>query len=255
MSDYIKLSRRILDWEWYGDINTCRLFLHMLLKTNWKDGRFQGTEVPRGSFVSSIAKLAEETGLTERKVRTALEHLKMTGEVTSRSHSKFTVFTIKNYNCYQSNDTQSDRQATSNRQADDRQSTTIEEGKKGRNIKKGISNEIPEKKPFSEDAELNAAILGFIEFRKKIKAPMTEHAIKLLLKQLDKLAPGGEIPVKIAILEQSIVQGWKGIFPLKSEKSPGKDKPQNRFHNLEEHGYDYDNMVWEMMNAGGGKET
>ena len=254
MSDYIKLSRKILEWEWYGDINTCRLFLHMLLKANWKDGRFQGTEIPRGSFVSSLSKLSEETGLTERKVRTAFEHLKTTGEVTSRSHSKFTVFTIKNYDCYQSNDTQSDRQPTNNRQADDRQPTTIEEGKKGRNIKKSISNEIPEK-AFSENAELNTAILEFIEFRKKIKAPMTEHAIKLLLKQLDKLAPGGEIPVKIAILEQSIVQGWKGIFPLKSEKSSGKDKPQNRFHNLEEHGYDYDDMVWEMMNAGGGKET
>lgn len=136
MSDYIKLSRKILEWEWYGDINTCRLFLHMLLKANWKDGRFQGTEIPRGSFVSSLSKLSEETGLTERKVRTALEHLKTTGEVTSRSHSKFTVFTIKNYDCYQSNDTQSDRQPTNNRQADDRQPTTIEEGKKGRNIKR-----------------------------------------------------------------------------------------------------------------------
>ena len=97
MSDYIKLSRKILEWEWYGDINTCRLFLHMLLKANWKDGRFQGTEIPRGSFVSSLSRLAEETGLTERKVRTALDHLKTTGEVTSRSHSKFTVFTSKTY--------------------------------------------------------------------------------------------------------------------------------------------------------------
>ena len=30
--DYIKLSRKILDWEWYGNINTCRVFIHMLLK-------------------------------------------------------------------------------------------------------------------------------------------------------------------------------------------------------------------------------
>ena len=254
MSDYIKLSRKILEWEWYGDINTCRLFLHMLLKANWKDGRFQGIEIPRGSFVSSLSKLADETGLTERKVRTALEHLKTTGEVTSRSHSKFTVFTIKNYKCYQSNDTQSDRQVTSNRQADDRQPTTIEERKKERNIKKSISNEIPEK-VFSENVELNTAILEFIEFRKKIKAPMTEHAIKLLLKQLDKLAPGGEIPVKTAILEQSIMRGWKGIFPLSGEKENGKSNPKNRFHNLEEHGYDYDEIAWDLMNAEGGKET
>ena len=66
MRDYIKVSRSMLDWEWYSDINTSRLFIHMLLKANWKDGNFKGTTVPRGSFVSSIRKLADETSLTER---------------------------------------------------------------------------------------------------------------------------------------------------------------------------------------------
>ena len=79
--DYIKLSRKILEWEWYSDVNTCRLFIHMLLKANWKDGRFQGEEIPRGSFVSSYQNLASETGLSVKNVRTALEHLRNTGEV------------------------------------------------------------------------------------------------------------------------------------------------------------------------------
>ena len=132
MYDYIKLSRSILEWEWYSDINTCRLFIHMVLKANWKDGKFQGTTVPRGSFVSSIRKLAEQTGLTEREVRTAISHLKKTGEVTSKSHIKYSVFTVVNYDLYQSNDTQDDTQATGKRQANDIQTTTIEERKKGR---------------------------------------------------------------------------------------------------------------------------
>ena len=130
MGSYIKIDRKILDWEWYSDINTCRLFLHMLLRANWKDGRFQGAEVPRGSFISSIRKLSEETGLTEREIRTAISHLKTTGEVTSESHTKYTVFTVKNYGSYQSTNTQSDKQTTGERQADDRRPTTIEEGKK-----------------------------------------------------------------------------------------------------------------------------
>lgn len=95
--NYIKLYRSVLEWEWYSDINTSRLFLHMLLKVNWKEGKFQGTTVPRGSFVSSIKKLAEETELTEREIRTAISHLKSTGEVTSKSTNKFTVFTVVNY--------------------------------------------------------------------------------------------------------------------------------------------------------------
>ena len=132
MRDYIKVSRSMLDWEWYSDINTSRLFIHMLLKANWKDGNFKGTTVPRGSFVSSIRKLADETSLTEREVRTAINHLNTTGEVTHKPTSKYSVFTVVNYDLYQSNDTQSVSQTTSERQSNDIQTTTIEEGKKER---------------------------------------------------------------------------------------------------------------------------
>ena len=110
--NYIKISRSILDWEWYSDINTCRLFIHMLLKANWKNGKFKGLDVPRGSFVSTLANLSEETRLTQREVRTAISRLKTTGEVTSKTTSKFTVFSIKNYDLYQTNDKQNDIQTT-----------------------------------------------------------------------------------------------------------------------------------------------
>lgn len=130
--DYIKINRSLLEWGWYKDKNTSRLFIHMLLKANWKDGFFLGIEIKRGSFVSSLAKLSEETNLSVREIRTAIKHLESTGEVTSKKYNKFSVFTVNNYYSYQSSDTQSDKQPTSNRQASDKQVTTIEEGKKGR---------------------------------------------------------------------------------------------------------------------------
>lgn len=130
--DYIKIDRSILEWEWYTDINTKVLFFHMLLKANWKDGNFRGTTVPRGSFVSSIRKLSEETGLTEREIRTGISHLKSTGEVTQKGHSKYSVFTVNNYDIYQITDTQSDNQETINRHSNDKLTTTIEERKKER---------------------------------------------------------------------------------------------------------------------------
>lgn len=80
--DYVKISRKILDWEWYTDVNTKVVFFHILLKANWKNGRFQGMEIPRGSFVTSYQSLAEETGLTVMNVRTAIKHLKLTQEIT-----------------------------------------------------------------------------------------------------------------------------------------------------------------------------
>lgn len=119
--DYIKINRSLLEWGWYKDKNTSRLFIHMLLKANWKDGFSLGIEIKRGSFVSSLAKLSEETNLSVREIRTAIKHLESTGEVTSKKYNKFSVFTVNNYCSYQSSDTQSDKQVT-----------TIEEGKKGR---------------------------------------------------------------------------------------------------------------------------
>lgn len=134
--EYIKLNRKILEWEWWSDINTSRLFIYMLLKANWKDARFEGKLIPRGSFVSSIPRLSQETALTIREIRTAISHLKSTGEVTCKTYSKYTVFTVKNYCLYQSSDTQNDRQATGKRHSNDILTTTIEEKKELKNIKK-----------------------------------------------------------------------------------------------------------------------
>lgn len=126
--DYVKISRKILEWEWYTDINTKVLFLHILLKANWKPGRFQGTDVPRGSFVTSQQNLALETGLTLKNVRTALKHLENTGEVAVSRHPKFSVITVKNYNQYQSGGSQ----VAVEGQSEGSQVATIEERKKER---------------------------------------------------------------------------------------------------------------------------
>ena len=115
----------------------------MLLKANWKDGRFEGKIIPRGSFVSSLSRLSEETDLTIREVRTAISHLENSGELTSKRHSKYSVFTIKNYELYQG----SDNQTTINRHSDDIQTTTIEEYKE---IKNKRNNNIMCKKEATE---------------------------------------------------------------------------------------------------------
>lgn len=134
----ILLHRKIIEWEWYQEINTCRLFIHMLLKANWKEGNFKGTTVPRGSFVSSLEKLSEETCLTKREIRTAISHLKMTGELTVKTTNRYSVFTIQNYDFYQSFDIQSDTQKTNKGQSNDNLTTLIDVSNK-RN-KKELNN-------------------------------------------------------------------------------------------------------------------
>lgn len=72
-----------------------------------------------------------------------------------------------------------------------------------------IRESIPEKTAFEK------AIDDFGEFRKKIKKPLTDRAKQLLICELDKLASDDN--TKIEIINQSIVNGWQGVFPLKKQ--------------------------------------
>jgi DNA-binding transcriptional regulator YhcF (GntR family) len=98
---YIELWRSLLSWGWWQEPNTAHLFVHCLLRASVKDDVWKGIIVKRGQFITSISKLATETGLTEKQVRTALEHLIKTGEVAKSTTSKFSIISVKNYDNYQ----------------------------------------------------------------------------------------------------------------------------------------------------------
>lgn len=220
--DYIKLSRNILEWEWYSDVNTCRLFIHMILRANWKEGNFRGNVIPRGSFVSSIGKLADETLLTQDEVRTAVKHLIRTKEITKQSTNKYTVFTVNNYELYQCVPKQDTKQLPTNSQPIPNLFPTIEEKKER---KKGINKKetpkgVKKVERYFDDDSLNNAFLDFIKMRKEIKKPMTGRAVEMAIKKLTELATlpfGEEMDAELAvkILEQSIFNNWQGLFPLK----------------------------------------
>lgn len=99
---WIKLHRSILDWEWYDDINTMRLFLHCLFKANHKDKKYRGTVVKRGTFLTGLDLLSKQTGLSVSQLRTAQSKLKSTSELAIKTSSKGTVIEVVNYDKYQS---------------------------------------------------------------------------------------------------------------------------------------------------------
>lgn len=121
---WIQLHRNLLDWEWYSDIKVTRVFLHCLLKANHADKKWQGIVINRGSFITSISKLSEETGLTPQNVRTCIKKLKSTGEICSKSTNKMTILSICNYDTYQDSKNSTNKQLTSNQQATNNQLTT-----------------------------------------------------------------------------------------------------------------------------------
>ena len=138
--DYIKLNRKILEWEWWGDIKTYRVFTYCLLQANWKERSWNGMAIERGSFPTSLPRIAKDCSLTENEVRTALKHLKSTGEITDKPFNKFRIITVSNYDLYQCDNRQVhsqitdksqavNRQTTGKSQANHRQLTALEEGK------------------------------------------------------------------------------------------------------------------------------
>ena len=117
---FITLQRQILEWEWYSDGNTFRLFIHLLLKANHTDKSYKGTLIKRGTFLTGLDVLSKETGLTVRQVRTCLTRLKSTNEVTIKTSSKGSIVQIVKYNEYQS----ATSKTTNQRQTNDKPTTS-----------------------------------------------------------------------------------------------------------------------------------
>lgn len=159
-STFIKLDRNILEWRWYKDVNTFKVFVHLLIKANVKPHDFERVTIGRGELATSYPSLAAETGLSIRNVRTALEHLKETGEVTVNRHPKFQVISIPKYDYYQtqltgnrqSNWQSSDSQPTGNRQQ-------YKNDKNDKNEKEYISSETPENKKYDKDEKVSYGYL------------------------------------------------------------------------------------------------
>tara|TARA_Y100001938_G_C8098070_1_gene439547 strand:- start:5150 stop:5899 length:750 start_codon:yes stop_codon:yes gene_type:complete len=101
---WISLYRQFLDWEWYDDINTKSLFIHLLLKANHKDANWRGKIIKRGQTFTSIKHLSSEINLTYKQIRTSLGKLKRTGEIVIQGANDGTLISVINYDTYQTNE-------------------------------------------------------------------------------------------------------------------------------------------------------
>lgn len=158
MSGWIKLHRQIIEWEWYTDHNTFRVFLHLLLTANHKDKKYKGMELKAGTIVTSRDLLAFATGLSVRQVRTALDKLKTTNELTIKTSPQGTIIQIVNYVKYQIES----NELTNERPTNDQQTTSNNNVKKERNIFKRPS--IQEINDYCLEKNLQLDAQSFIDY-------------------------------------------------------------------------------------------
>lgn len=132
---FIALHRSLLSWGWHADPATGWLFVNLLLMANWTDSDWQGMTIKRGQLVTGRKALAAQTGLSEQTVRTSLNRLKSTNEITIASTNKFSVITIVNYGKFQDVPEMPTSTLTSNltnnQPAANQQLTTNEQEKQG----------------------------------------------------------------------------------------------------------------------------
>ena len=137
---YMKLFRKISEWEWYDDPITFKVFLHFLITARWQDGSWHGIEIKRGEVLESLPSIALKNGLTVRNVRTAIHHLIDTNSVTIRKVGRYHIYKVSEYEKYQVRQDfrqEYDREVTENRQDSDRKVTAHKERKERKESKEG----------------------------------------------------------------------------------------------------------------------
>ena len=139
---YIKIFHKMLDWGWYGDTNTFRVFMHILLRANYRESEYLGHKIGAGECVFGYNAWADQLGLSVRQIRTAIDHLKSTNEIVVKATNKFSVITVVKWDFWQveegGSDKRTTRKTTSNRQTSDKQPTTSKEYK---NISSSLRSE------------------------------------------------------------------------------------------------------------------
>ena len=178
-NSYIKILRKLKGWEWYKKPNMVHLFIHLLLSANFVKGKFQGIDVERGQFITGIKKLSADTGISEQSLRTCLKRLKLTGEITIKSTSEFSLVTIVKYNDYQQYEKESTHKSThkstNNQQTINKPSTTIEE-------------EIKEEKRKEVYRQFKHLEISIIENNKLLEIGYTQEQINSIYDSIENYA-------------------------------------------------------------------
>lgn len=246
MEGWIKIYRKMLDWEWYRDVNTKSLFLHLLLIANTKDGEWQGVPIKRGQVATSLSSLARELGMSIQNVRTSLTKLKLTRNLTSESTNKLTIITIckfEDYQDLQQANQQAEQHATqqqTNNKQEDKKKEDINSFKKEtpKGVKKESSSNPTSKKTSPQPPSL-AMPFGSSEFARTWETlreqpkwkGKTANALQMSLNKLGRY----DEAFAIGLMEDAIERGWQGVvfsdtdekYRQWKEKRAGAPKDKN----------------------------
>lgn len=198
---------------WYTKSEYVHLWIHLLMKANHQEREFwfngKTIKVKRGQFVTGRKVLSMETGISESKIERILKCFEIEQQIEQQTNNRNRLISISYFDKYQTGEQQIEQQMDNKRTTSEQQ---VDTNKNEKNYKN-------ENKYFESDS-LNDAFVDFKKHRKQLKKPMTERAIELAVKKLKKETE----QTAIKMIENSIENGWSGLFELKNT-----DKPKEEF--------------------------
>lgn len=202
---WIKIYRGLTVWRWYTEPNTIRLYLHLLLKATTKETPYRDFTLMPGQYAASLSQLGNELKMSARELRTAINNLVTTNELTIKTTNKFTLFSIQNWGKYQFCDKQNDKQTDKQKTNDiEQEYNNINTPTPGVRVREGLTPK--ENELFEKFLEMWSWQHG----KGKRMSPYAEEGQLLNLLRLPE-------DTRIEALTRAITESWKNIHDIRRD--------------------------------------
>ena len=204
-----------------------KIWFYLVGTANHKDNK----QFKRGQCFMKYDWISEKTKANKNEIDHCIRWLKSATQITTQKATRGFIITICNYSTYQNlknykSDTKSESKSDLKAKQKRNESDTI--NKNDKNDKNVIIEINKEKFPFLEDNKFSKTFNNFISMRKRIKKEATDYAQELILTKLH----GYDIKTAIAMIEQSIIGSWQGVFELKPSNKPQQSKLRKNLQGL-----------------------
>lgn len=235
---YIKLDRKMVNWEHYKDGNVIRVFLDLLLAARSIATKKNGQTVEAGTVLTTISEIKERTGLkSKHTIIDALITLEQSGEITRERLGNKTIVKINQYLIYQggAKNAPPEVQKMHRRGAKNAPPYLLYEDNKLSSIKEQLKNtplcareekneiQNPQKIGFEKFGSDGLVELKPVEHRTLVET-FGEETVKAAIEDLnDKIAAGGNDDLNNAKSHFHVLRYW-----LRYRKDTNLTKPQIR---------------------------
>lgn len=232
MESFIKIYRKLLDWEWFNDSKTLHLFIYFLLKANYKNSRWRGVDVNRGQLIFGRNQASADTGISTQSIRTSIERLKSTNEITIKSTNKYSVVTIVKYDTYQNlekkSTIKSTNKLTNEQPATNQQLTTSKEVNNLKEEEEYKYSVYDFKKSLLDYGFEKQLVDEWLLVRKNKKATNTQTAFNNFVKEVEK-----SLLKKNEVLRTCVEKSWSGLKADWLKENKLKEVATSKFeHNI-----------------------